>query len=285
MGPGDVGLMGATFLAILLGLCLGLGLTLLYAGLRGVPPRRRLRLPNVDQVVLRIVGAVTIGALLGLATGWPVLALSGAAGGWLLPGMATRRGVQRRRMERGVALIEFVELVADLLEGSGQGVESVLKAAAEVAPRAIRDDSLVLSRELGGRLSLAEALADFAQAMDDPICDGMITALGLGESEQLTRVLRSVAAAGRTEMELRRRIEAGRSGLLWTGRLIVGLTALVALAMVLVDHTYVAPYGSPAGQVLLLVVIGILALSLWAMDRTARITPPRRLPAPVEGER
>ena len=37
-----------------------------------------------------------------------------------------------------------------------------------------------------------------------------------------------------------------------------------------------------AGQLLLLVVVGIMALSIWAMDRVGRTRPPRRLLAPPE---
>jgi hypothetical protein len=44
----------------------------------------------------------------------------------------------------------------------------------------------------------------------------------------------------------------------------------------------VAPYATPGGQLLLLVVVGIMALSIWAMDRVGRIRAPRRLLAPPE---
>ena len=279
--------MNATIVGAALGLCLGLGLTALYAGLRGGPPsrRRQPRLPEIEHVVPRIVLALLLGAVLGLITGWPVLALAGAAAGWVLPGLAARRTRVRRRMERAVALIELTELLGDMLEGSGQGIESVLRAACEVAPRPIRAESLHLARELGGRISTADALGAFAAQMADPTSDQLVMALSLGESDQLPRVLRSLAASGRAELEVRRRVEAGRSGTLWAGRFIIGLTALVALVMVLLDHTYLAAYSTPGGQVVLLLVVLILAASVWAMERTARTPAPRRLPAHTEGER
>jgi len=69
---------------------------------------------------------------------------------------------------------------------------------------------------------------------------------------------------------------------IWTGRMIIGLTIAIALLLALVDRTYLAPYNSPGGQLLLLVVVGIMGLSIWAMDRVARIRAPRRLLAPPE---
>jgi preprotein translocase subunit SecE len=151
-----------------------------------------------------------------------------------------------------------------------------------VAPRSVRRETEVLAAELGGRVSMAEALAAFAGVMADPICDQLVMAFRLGESEQLGRVLRSVAAGGRAEVDLRRRVDSSRSGVLWTGRMIIGLTIAMALLLAVVDRAYVAPYSTPGGQLLLLVVVGIMGLSIWAMDRVGRTRPPRRLLAPPE---
>jgi Flp pilus assembly protein TadB len=233
-------------------------------------------------MALRITAAALGAAVLGLATGWPVLALAGAVAGWQIPQMVTRRQAERQHMQRAVGLIEFIELLADMLEGSGQGLEAVVRSAAQVAPRSVRRETEILATELGGRVSMAEALAAFAEVMADPICDQLVMAFRLGESEQLSRVLRSVAAGGRAEVDLRRRVDASRSGVLWTGRMIIGLTIAIALLLAVVDRTYVAPYATPGGQLLLLAVVGIMALSIWAMDRVGRTRAPRRLLAPGE---
>ena len=277
-------MMDATVLGVALGLCLGLGLLVVCASFRGAgaprtAPRRRV-VP--EQIALRITAAVLGAAVAGLATQWLVLALAGAVAGWQLPQMVTRRQAERLRMQRAVGLIEFIELLADMLEGSGQGLEAVVRAAAQVAPRAVRRETEVLAAELGGRVSMSEALAAFAEVMADPICDQLVMAFRLGESEQLGRVLRSVAAGGRAEVDLRRRVDASRSGVIWTGRMIIGLTIAIALLLALVDRTYLAPYSTPGGQLLLLVVVGIMGLSIWAMDRVARIRAPHRLLAPPE---
>ena len=159
--------MDATLLGVALGLCLGLGLLVVYAAFRGraaprTAPRRRL-VP--DQIALRITAAALGAAVLGLATGWPVLALAGAVAGWQIPQMVTRRQAERQHMQRAVGLIEFIELLADMLEGSGQGLEAVVRSAAQVAPRSVRRETEILAAELGGRVSMAEALAAFAGVM------------------------------------------------------------------------------------------------------------------------
>jgi len=281
--------MDATLLSVALGVCLGLGLLVVYAAFRGrATPRtatRQKRRLVPDQIALRITAAALGAAVLGLATGWPVLALAGAVAGWQIPQMVIRRQTERLHMQRAVGLIEFIELLADMLEGSGQGLEAVVRSAAQVAPRSVRRETEILAAELGGRVSMAEALAAFAGVMADPICDQLVMAFRLGESEQLGRVLRSVAAGGRAEVDLRRRVDSSRSGVLLTGRMIIGLTIAMGLLLAVVDRPYVAPYATPGGQLLLLVVVGIMALSIWAMDRVGRTRAPRRLLAPPETPR
>ena len=114
--------------------------------------------------------------------------------------------------------------------------------------------------------------------MADPICDQMVMAFRLGESEQLGRVLRSVAAGGRAEVDLRRRVDASRSGALWTGRMIIGLT--IGIALLLAVATHLRGPARPGGQLLLAVVVGIMALSIWAMERVGGPSPPPAARAP-----
>ena len=177
--------MDATLLSVALGVCLGLGLLVVYAAFRGrATPRtatRQKRRLVPDQIALRITAAALGAAVLGLATGWPVLALAGAVAGWQIPQMVIRRQTERLHMQRAVGLIEFIELLADMLEGSGQGLEAVVRSAAQVAPRSVRRETEILAAELGGRVSMAEALAAFAGVMADPICDQMVMAFRLGE--------------------------------------------------------------------------------------------------------
>jgi len=74
--------MDATLLSVALGVCLGLGLLVVYAAFRGRatprPATRQKRRLVPDQIALRITAAALGAAVLGLATGWPVLALAGA---------------------------------------------------------------------------------------------------------------------------------------------------------------------------------------------------------------
>jgi tight adherence protein B len=58
----------------------------------------------------------------------------------------------------------------------------------------------------------------------------------------------------------------------------VVITAVaLACGLVVLNHGYLAPYGHPAGQLVLLAVGGLFAAGLWWLQRLARIAEPDRV--------
>jgi Flp pilus assembly protein TadB len=104
-------------------------------------------------------------------------------------------------------------------------------------------------------------------------------------SGDLASVLSSIAASARQELEVRGRVEAGRSGLRWTARVIIGITLLLAGGIALIHGDYLAVYSTPVGEVLLAVVVGVFACGLWLMERVTRgAAPPRLLSLDTEAQ-
>ena len=193
-----------------------------------------------------------------------------------LPAIRGGRRAQRAQMEKAEAIPAWCEMLRDTLSGSAHGLETVLKVTAPVAPLPIRADAQMLAVDLA-RSSLDDALLDFAARVDDPVCDQLVMGLRLRGSGDLTAVLGSIAASARREVDLRRRIEAGRSGQRWTARVIIAITLLLAGGIALFHGQYLATYDTPSGQVMLLVVIGFFAAGLWLMERVTRGRRPPRL--------
>jgi tight adherence protein B len=268
-----------TLVAALLGAGCGLGAVLIALGLRGSDAqpqgRRDLRSGVGTWLVRGTVGAVA-GLVVGLLTGWPVAGLAALAGGMLLPAISRGRRAQRAQMEKTEALPAWCEMLRDTLAGSAHGLETVVKVTAQVAPLPIRADARILASDLTRR-SLDDALIDFADRVDDPVCDQVVMGLRLRGSGDLTAVLSSIAVSARREVDLRRRVEAGRSGQRWTARVIIAITLLLAGGIALLHGQYLAAYDSPAGQLMLLVVLGFFAAGLWLMERVTRGQRPARL--------
>jgi Flp pilus assembly protein TadB len=225
---------------------------------------------------------VVAGVVVGLITGWPVAALAALAGGLALPAISGGRRAQRAQIEKAEALPAWCEMLRDTLSGSAHGLETVIRVTAQVAPVSIRPDTQVLGSNLA-RLSLDDALLAFADRVDDPVCDQVVMGLRLRGSGDLTAVLSSIAASARQEVELRRRVEAGRAGQRWTARVIIAITVLLAGGITLFHGAYLGVYSTPAGQLMLLVVLGFFAAGLWLMERVTRgHRPPRLLVVDVE---
>ena len=112
-----------------------------------------------------------------------------------------------------------------------------------------------------------QALSAFAAELDDPSADLVIAALMLSATrrgDRLGEVLTGLTTAAREELEMRRKISAGRVELRRGVQIVVAVTIAIGVFLVAFSGPYIAPYGTPAGQVALAVVVGIFAAAfLW----------------------
>ena len=93
---------------------------------------------------------------------------------------------------------------------------------------------------------------------------------------------------------MRLRVEAGRARSRTSVKVVVGVTAGLALGLVLLNRSYLAPYDSALGQVVLLLVGAMFAAAFaWLAHMTRPAAPERILgglsdagrPARLGGER
>jgi len=204
--------------------------------------------------------------------------------GWVLGGMAGKR--ERRELDRRTeAIALWTEMLRDAI-GTARGVEGVLVATAATAPLPIRAEVQAMARRLA-REPLDVALDGLAADLDHPIGDLVVTALRLTSTaggRQVRDVLANLAAAAYAEADSRRRVEVARerprAAMRYTAIIIGGFVAL----LVVFSRTYLDPYDSALGQVVLVVVGFYWAAGFWWMHRMGRVAPVERflLPAPAQ---
>jgi tight adherence protein B len=142
-------------------------------------------------------------------------------------------------------------------------------------------------QELASRLRrepLAVALRRFAARLASPAGDQVAVALILASERHgshLSEVLSRVAAATRAEASLRLRIEAQRARTYSQARLISAVIAGVVVSYVVLNRTYLAPFGTPVGQLVLAAVCTLWFASFWALVRLAKMQPGERILAGV----
>ncbi len=271
-------------LAILSGAGLAGGLCLLASGLRPRPVAyaspstmvtvwgRRARSLDPRRVWI----AIGLGAVALLITRWPVAAAGAAVAGWFVP-LPGGRSAQARVEARTEAIALWTEMLRDTA-GTARGIEGMLAATASSAPAPIRSEVQRMARRLEYE-PLAVALDGLAEDLAHPIGDLVVTALRLAStagSRRVRLVLADLAVAAHQEASMHRRVDVARQRPRSTMRLVAIIVGVFIAGMLVFARTYLAPYGTPLGQVVLVIVAVYWAMGFWWMARMGRLAQVER---------
>lgn len=275
----------ATSTLLLAALAVAAGLTLIVGALSGRQPDpartgptrlERWQADLSDPLVLKRVGITAAAALAaGLFTGWPVAALLTGGGVWFLPELLGRDTTTTAEIARIEAIATWAEMMRDTLSAAA-GLEQAILATAPAAPGPIRTEVSALSRHLRAGARLEEALKDFADELADPTGDLIIAALILASRQQarnLADVMGSLAEAARAQAALRMRTAADRARIRTSVRVIISTVLVMAVGLVMLNRSYLNPYDTPTGQMVLLVVAGLFGAALMWLSKIAKGTP------------
>jgi Flp pilus assembly protein TadB len=231
-----------------------------------------------DRVGLRAACALA-GTIAGASTTWPVAIALGAVGGAAAPILIGRRAARERVLARTEALAAWTESLRDLIS-AGSAIEATIAESARVAPTAIRPEVRRLADRLGNNEDLEVALASFAADLDDALGDLLVTAIATASSRQgganLTSVLSAAAQAARAQVAMRHQIEAARAGTYTSARVVVTVFAIFTVGLLVFNRSFLEPFDTAAGQVVLLVIGGLFALCAATMVRLAEPDRPER---------
>lgn len=268
----------------LCGALVGLGLLLVGLGMRGTPPRppRQARpLPPwlSDRFLLRVALATAALVVIGLGTGWPAGALIGAIGAAALPSLVGARARRAAAVAKIEAIAAWAEQLRDVMAAAA-GIQEAIVATGPLAPAAIGDEvRRLVDRIATRRQRLRPALEQFADELDHPLGDMVVTSLLLASERQgrLGDLLSEVARSARQTATMRLRVEAARARTYVTTRLIVGITVLIATWLLVFRREYLAPFDTAGGQVMLVVIGSVFLGAGVLMRRMAEPTEPARL--------
>jgi Flp pilus assembly protein TadB len=264
------------------------GILAAVVGLRPAPerhaaaaqPLRRIQISRRTR--LMIVIGVGIGLVGWLVTGWALALVIGPVAVIGLPLLLAPppSAIQIVRLE---AMEEWTRSLAGVLT-VGVGLEQALVATLRSTPGPISAEVRRLVARLRARWDTEAALRAFADELDDSTGDLIAANLILGARRRgagLASVLEGLAESVAADVRARRQVEADRAKPRSTARwvTIISVSVLVILA---ISGTYVAPYRSPFGQVLLIVLLSAYVATLIWMRQMANGRPlPRFLePAP-----
>lgn len=270
--------------AAILWSCVGAAIVLLFVGVRGTvaqvgkPPTRAAELVGMlrsPALASRAAAAVLVAIATLLVTRWPVAAVGMGALVLMWPTLFGGNRAEQAEIARLEALVMWTESLHDTISAHAS-LEQAIPTTTENASPLIRPALLRLVGRIRAHVPMDTALLALAEDMDDASADMVIAALILSvrrRGDRLAEVLKGLAAAAREELDSRRRVSAGRAGLRRGVQIVILVTVGFAGFLSVFGGGYVKPYSTPAGQVVMAVVIGIFALGFSWMRKLAGSAP------------
>ena len=267
------------------------GLIALVVGLRPSPIVERPSRPRKVRTVTRqtrmlLLGGLAAGIVAFLVTGW-VLALVIVPVAFVGLPILLSSSSAAQRIERLEAMEEWTRSLSGVLT-VGVGLEQALVATLRSTPAAIAPEVTRLVARLRARWVTEDALRAFADELDDATGDLVAANLILGSRRRgagLASVLEGLAESVAADVRARRQVEADRAKPRATARWVT-LISVGVLVILAVSGTYVEPYQSPLGQVILVALLAMYVATLVWMKRMAigREMPRFLAPVPVTRE-
>jgi tight adherence protein B len=258
----------------------GIGVTGLVTALRGKLASgtglgRRRRPERKASSWPAKVGPPLIGGLVvGLFTRWPVAALLAGVAIAALP-TALRTTSSRNSIRRTEAVAVWAELLRDTLTSSA-GLAQAIVATSGLVPEELRIPAANLADRIMSGVGMDDALRAFATEIDNPSGEDVVQALRLAATTRAPRLvdlLGALAESTRDEVTMRLRVEANRAAARSSVRTVIVFSVGFVALLTLVARSYLAPFGSVTGQLVLIVVGACYAAGVKLMIRLVRPSP------------
>lgn len=273
-------------LAGILGATAGLGVILAWCGLRGRAPRADggrwlavLGRARAQASGPKVASTLLAAAAVAVVTRWPAGTLLAGLAAWFLPPLVGRDRQSARTLERIEATAAWTEQLRDTLAAAA-GLEQAILATAPIAPAPVRDQVGELAASIHRGQQLPAALREFAAAAADSAADLVVAALLLATEQQardLGALLSSLADSARQHAAMRMRVAASRARVRTAARIIITATLVLTAGLLAWSRTFLLPYDTAAGQLMLTLVGGCFAAAFWWLHKISGFGEPPRI--------
>jgi tight adherence protein B len=170
------------------------------------------------------------------------------------------------------ALDRWVRSLAATL-ATGKSITDAIRISRRTAPPLIADEIGLMVARLNNRWDTRDALMRFADAVDSPDADAVIAALILASSRGgngASVTLHALADSIQAQLKGRRAIEVERSKPYVVVRQVTVISLSTLVLVFLLSPDFFAPYRTPLGQALLVLLLIMYVASLILMRRKAQ---------------
>lgn len=265
---------------ILAGSIAGLGVVILRLGVKG---RRLIALARHaprSRSNRSVAAAVALGLTLFLLTEWTLASVAAGVATLIVARTTLRSGGARDNEAIAEAVALWTEQLRDTL-AAAHGLQQTLVATAPHAPPRIGRAVQHLVAKIPYS-SMSQSLREFADEVNHPSADFVAAALIAAtehEARDVGGLLGHLAQCSREEARMHQRIWVGRARTRAAVR-IISLTVVGFIgALLVLNKEYLAPYSSGTGQVVLVAIIAVFALSLLLLESGSTVQVPARFMA------
>lgn len=212
-----------------------------------------------------------------MITGWIVVASSVALLVAAIPGIGRPYIQTRNEQDLVDGIATWTEQLRDTLAGA-HGLEQAIVATSVHAPLALQEHVKKLASFIGYG-SLEDGLRRFGDDLNNSTADFVVAALVTASQHQardLGMLLTQIAQCARDESKMRSRVWVGRARTRSAVRIIATVIAVFVFGLFTFNRTYLKPYSSIQGQLVLSIILGVFAISLALMQSMAKIIEPER---------
>ena len=227
---------------------------------------------RLAQIAIPFAFLVTL-----IVTGWIVVAVSVALLVAAIPGIGRPYIQTRNEQELVDGIATWTEQLRDTLAGA-HGLEQAIVATSVHAPLVLQAHVKKLASFIGYG-SLEDGIRRFGDDLDNSTADFVVAALVTASQHQardLGMLLTQIAQCARDESKMRSRVWVGRARTRSAIKIIATVISSFVLGLFTFNRTYLQPYSSIQGQVVLSAILGVFAISLSLMQSMAKIIEPER---------
>jgi len=226
---------------------------------------------DMPRLIRKLAAPTAFGLLCVFITRWPVAGAFGGLAAATLPN-SLRKVLPGDASKRTEAVATWTELIRDSLAASA-GLAQAIVVTAPTAPLPIRPEARALATRLTNGVSLESALRSFALEVDNPAAEFLVCALLLAatsRAQRLVEVLSALTDAIRDDVSMHLRVDASRASARSSVRTIVIFSMGFACTLAVIAHSYLSPFGTGVGQLVLGVVGLFYTAGLVLMVRLVR---------------
>jgi Flp pilus assembly protein TadB len=233
----------------------------------------------VGSAGYRLAAAVAVGVVVAVVTRWPAAALLAGMFTYAAPSMLGGGRSEVASLAKLEAIASWTEALRGSLR-SYAGIEQAIKDSAELAKPPIYAQTTGLATALSAGVRLPVALSSFKADVDNHTADLIATALrkaAASHAGNLAAQLGWLARAVRERVAAVQRVETARTEAKTSARLVIIIVVVVGVGLYVFNRPLLAPFDSPGGQVVLLLVGAIWTLAAVWLQKLTRIPEQTRI--------